>query len=122
MDLSEDAAQRRALPSLNVERRVVLQIQNSKRLLQILGGQAPIVVMITLIGVNGWQMAVRPDISGSNDTFDRDPVFIPETLIATFDGNRDVEAKVILNLSWNAAGWPSSPNFDDSGRWTGGGR
>ncbi|TQF77375.1 hypothetical protein FK498_12975 [Elioraea sp. Yellowstone] len=50
---------------------------------------------------------------------DRDVIAIPEHLIETLDGDIDRNAKPILDMIWQAVGWPEAQGFDDNGRWIG---
>jgi len=70
--------------------------------------------MLTLIGMKGWRIATSSD--GSAGPFDRDPLFIPELVLETFDGLNQDEVKPLIDCVWNAAGSPCSPNYDAQGR------
>jgi|GEM_PF-5358944 len=113
-DFSAEASQRASLPCPAFERTVLTQLYHGKKLFQYLGVAPPIVIMLTLTGMKGWRIATQH--SGSVGRFDRDPVFIPDLVLETFDGiNRD-EVKPILDIVWNAAGSPGSPNYDAHGK------
>ena len=77
----------------------------------------PIFVVLTLMNVRGYAFMQ----SGSH-TIDRDSLLIPEIMIETFPHNKydiEKELKKILDIFWNAVGFPYSPNFDSTGKWTG---
>jgi hypothetical protein len=83
-----EANQRASLPCPAFERTNSSELRHAKLLFQRLGVAPPIVVMVTMTGMKGWQIATQH--SGSAGTFDRDPVLIPELVLETFDGlNQD---------------------------------
>jgi hypothetical protein len=63
------------------------------------------------MGVAPWQS------TSALDVFDRDPLFIPESLIETFDHRAVVDARPLIDAIWNACGWVGSPHYDDHGVW-----
>ena len=114
---SEGANARHMLPAVPFERHVLRQVDYSKRLLQVTGAQPPIVIFLTMVGMKGWRMGVSPEIDIRHGAFDRDPQFIPEVIIETFDGNAESEARPLFDSTWNAGGWSGSINYDELGRW-----
>jgi hypothetical protein len=48
--------------------------------------------------------------------FDRDPVFMPELTLESFGGSVEDEVKPLLDVVWNAAGAPTSPNYEANGK------
>jgi predicted HTH transcriptional regulator len=50
---------------------------------------------------------------------DREALIIPEVMIEKFEAHVDKEMKNIFDVIWNAAGWPSSIHYDESGHWSG---
>jgi hypothetical protein len=117
--VSEESAKRTSLPSAWFEGNVVFSISGSMQILQGGGIQPPIVVLVTMLGMKGWRMGVPPDqSSGSYGALDRDPLFFPEIVIDTFGGDVAAKAKPLIDIVWNAAGWPASLNYDQTGKWT----
>lgn len=113
-DFSEEASRRSGLPCPAFERIVITQLRHAKALFRSIGLAPPIVIMLTMIGMKGWRIATRSD--GSAGRFDRDPLFIPELVLETFDGLNQDEVKPLIDCVWNAAGSPCSPNYDAQGR------
>lgn len=102
------------LPALGFERKVLAHIRGGKQVLRLLTVEPPIVMMLSFLGVKGWRMGLPPGYSSSaRDVFDRDPLFISETLLHTFDKTDVVDAKPLLDGAWNAAGWPGSIYYDE---------
>lgn len=85
-----------------------------------IGVEPPVVVMLSLLGVKGYVMAVS--MSRRFDTghpIDRDALLVPEVLVENREENVDKILRPIFDAVWNAAGWPHSINFDESGNWVG---
>jgi hypothetical protein len=79
--------------------------------------EPPFFLMLTLCNVRGYRMAphyrtLRP----VRETIDRDPAILPEVVIDNVSLPRDILLKPMLDSVWNAAGFPSSPNYV-AGRW-----
>lgn len=86
-----------------------------------LGAAPPIVLMISMLGVSGyqiWPYSVRGPHHPVHG-IDRDPLIIPETLVEDFDEDATVFMRPIFNAIWNAAGWPMAMTYDETGKWTG---
>jgi hypothetical protein len=113
-NFSEEASRRASLPSPAFERVTISQLYHGKKMFQYLGVAPPIIIMLTLVGMRGWRIMARSD--GSAGMFDRDPVFLPELVLETFDNLNQDELKPLLDTAWNAAGSAGSPNYDRDGR------
>lgn len=107
-----------ALPSVSFEIKLFEHIHHGKSLLQALSVAPPVVVMVSFVGVKGWRIGVSPEYATSAlDVFDRDPLLIPETVIESFEGTAENDARPLLDATWNAAGWRGSPHYDAEGKW-----
>lgn len=113
-DFSEEASKRLNLPCPAFERIVINQLRHAKLLYHAIDVTPPIVVMLSMAGMRGWQIAT--DSGRSRGTFDRDPVFVPELVLENFEGHNQDEIRPVLDCVWNAAGSPCSPNYDAQGR------
>jgi hypothetical protein len=87
---------------------------------QSLGAEPPIVILLTLWGVQGYIMAVNPSRWFRDDKpIDRDLLEIPETVVESFDVDAAEVLRPLFDTVWNAAGWSRSMNYDEQGTWTG---
>lgn len=106
------------LPSMSYEMGVINCVRHAQRLLQVVGALPPFILMVTISGAKGLGMAVPPaNWQYRTTTFDRDLVFIPETLVSAFGQVPEIVAKPLLDATWQAAGWPGSINYDDAGHY-----
>ena len=85
------------------ERTISTELRHAKLLFQCLEIAYTIVIhVLTMTGMKGWKIATQH--GGSAGTFDRDPVFIPELVLETFDGhNQDVLPllDIVLRCCWS---------------------
>ena len=106
------------LPGRAFEGRMFRHIDGGKRLLHSLGLEPPIVLFVSFTGLKGMQIGVSPEYRISERyVFDRDPLLLPETVIEAFGQTFEAEARPHIDATWNAAGWPSSPHYNDAGTW-----
>lgn len=96
-------------------------VGRSKVIARTVQAPLPLAMSITLTGMNGWQVwaqNLRPSTMVDMG-FDRDVVIVPDHLVETTDQDDDHDAKPILDMIWQAAGWPEAKGFDENGKWTG---
>lgn len=106
-----------------LERDMISALRNYLDLQRQLGAGPPTLVMLSLLGVRGYEIP-----NGSrrrHPPVDRDDLLVPETIIREDDLAADqLRADQVLqpafNAVWNACGYPSSPNYRQDGRWAGG--
>lgn len=78
----------------------------------------PIFVLLSLLGYKGYDMAASASYMRYESTpIDRDVLAIPEVLVEEYGTNPSEFMCPILDMVWNASGWPESPNFDEDGNW-----
>lgn len=102
-----------------LEERTVEALKRYLGLQRDLGVSSPVVVMLGLVGVRGYEMPggssryIRP--------VDRDDLVVPEALLEagpeSDDGKVGRALKRMFDALWNACGYAESPNFSDDGRW-----
>lgn len=111
---------RPVLPSCEIARTVRSKLSETRKIIPRIGADAPVAVGITLIGMRGWQIGARPDQYQRDEwVLDRDIVVIPDHLLESLDADVDHDAKPILDMIWQAAGWPAAQGFDENRKWTG---
>jgi hypothetical protein len=112
-DWSAEANKAARLPCPAFERAIIEQVYGAKQLFQRISVVPPFVIMVTMLGMKGWQIATQYGSSAS--VFDRDPMLIPEMVVEVISGTVQDETKPLLDAIWNAAGSPASPSYDDQG-------
>lgn len=97
-------------------------VENYLGLQRRIGAGPPVLVMLSLLGVRGYEI---PGGSGRRHRpADRDDLLVSETLIRedASDAARPGADRVLrsaFDAVWNACGYPSSPNYLQDGRWAG---
>jgi Putative DNA-binding domain len=86
--------------------------------LKSLGAAPPLVVMITLLDVEGFRFKNRDSLSAA-DKIDRNIVILPEIVFNSFEGDVAKTLKPAFDALCNASGWMRSFNYDQDGNWRG---
>lgn len=106
------------LPGLSFDENVQRVFDAMRRLYAGLMVEPPISVLLTLTGMRGWRMGAGNRFRfGDRPCFDRDPLLCPDVLLESLDGDVTDIARPLLDLAWNAAGFPQSQNYDQQGQW-----
>lgn len=86
-----------------------------------LGVEPPLFVMLSLLGVSGCAMAVDPSRLFLHEAhpIDRDSLVASEILVENFECDPAEVMRPVFDAIWNAAGWPRSMNYDETGQWVG---
>lgn len=100
------------------ERILIKQLPIYMQILQKIGIVPPLLLMLSLIGVEGYKIDLG--IRTSPHSIDRDALIIPEVLVEEFDCNPTNILKPIFDAVWNSVGMQYSLNYDTNGKWTGG--
>lgn len=91
-------------------------------MLQNLGIETPLALMVTFIGMRGYYMASSRATSEYYNRIEQDVLDIPEVIIDTYDVSREAIQKLLRPISdtlWNATGYSRSMNYDENGNWAG---
>lgn len=111
--------EKRYIPSIAYERELLKYLCIYLKLLKELSINPPIVIFLTLIGVEGFEMAV--DRTGlwpeKHYKIDRNVLQLPENLIDSYDTEPKDILRPMFDLIWNACGYEHSYNFDEKGNW-----
>jgi hypothetical protein len=93
------------------------------RLLRALGVEPPIFLMLSLVGVSGYQMLrrdVRYGYHAALRPVDRDALVVPEVMVESLEPDLytlQQRMRPLLDAVWNAVGLPHSLHYDESGNW-----
>ena len=100
-----------------LEKSAIKAFTSYAQLWSALGVEGPILVGLTLSGVQGRKIFGGPWPYGEIDAkFDRDILIVPEVVIDDLSIRADLALRPILDMVWNAGGWTQSPSYKD-GRW-----
>jgi hypothetical protein len=113
----------RSIPSTALEHALLTKTSELWRVQESVGIQPPVIVSITLTGVQDYHLAVDQRLyrSGwSGRPIDRDTIGLPPVLIEESSGaNLGVVLRPAFDALWQAAGWNECKHYDAQGNWTG---
>lgn len=111
--------ERLEIPSLKYEQELIEALPRLLSTQKGLGAGVPIVAMLSLVGVKGYRMAVDPRRRFVRDQpcIDRDVLAVQPLLLDSFEVDPASALRPAFDEVWNAAGWPRSLNYDESGVW-----
>jgi hypothetical protein len=83
-----------------------------------LGIELPIFIMLSFVGVSGYEMGVTPSPFAlkRGQPIDRDVLIIPEVMLEDFEFDPAEILRPLFDAVWNAAGWSRSMNYDETGK------
>jgi hypothetical protein len=102
------------------ELRLLQAVKKHMELQQFLGVEPPVFIMVSLLGVRGYKIDRGGYPSNYTEEIDRTNLIIPEVILDTFDAGNDHIAEVmrpVFDTTWNTANYPSSPNYDEGGKY-----
>ena len=124
--------EKRWIPSLAFEQRIVEGMANWLPAMQAVGAEAPVVLMMSLLNAKGYHMAVNPGYGGfGTHPVTRDHLHTSATVLESLslqaaDSNPKQYLAAMLrphfDAVWNACGYPRSIYYNQAGEWTGNNR
>lgn len=108
------------IPSILFEQKLIEAVQIFLDAQKKMDVPPPIVLMLSLLGVSGFIMAVKPslDICRVHQYLvDRDTLLLPEIIFDSFPSDVSSLLKPAFDAVWNAAGWPQSLSYNEQGEW-----
>lgn len=106
----------------SVESYVLQQLQHAWIILENLGVEMPLVVMMSVLGVKGKSLVVQrlgfydPPPNG-HFPVSKENLLIPATVAESYEQDLKVMAKPIFDILWNVGGWQRSLSYDETGIW-----
>jgi hypothetical protein len=108
--------------SLELEIQVLRRVPQYFAFLKNLGAQPPVILGLSLTGVEGYSMeillAAAPARAYRNRRIKNDTLFLPHVMANTFECSLDEVFKPAFDAMWRAAGWEGSIFYDNS-EWVG---
>ncbi len=109
------------IPSTYFEEETISAARRYLRALSTLGLDGPVLIFVSLLGVQGYVMGVSQRFFSTDQyPIDRDLLEVPEVLVEDLGKDPAGVLRPAFDAVWNAAGWHGSTNYDDAGNWTGG--
>ena len=115
-----ESNEKKIIPSVSLERALMRSLKEYLELAMHLDISTPMILYLTLLGVKGYEMAVRNRellIHDEISTIDRDILSITSQVIESYDTTSQKILRPTFDLIWNACGFERSLNFDTEGNW-----
>lgn len=108
------------IPTLVVEMSLIASVRGYLEALDQMEVPPPVIVMVTLVGVKGYDLAVSHRHARvlllERTSIDRDELILPEVQIDDFACDVAAALRPIFDAVWNAAGWDRCRTYDASGQ------
>lgn len=105
------------IPATTYEEEVIAMLPRYLALAERIGVEPPIVLMLSLVGVNN--LAIEAPTSPFSvrrpDPIDRDVLMLPDILLDSFQCDVAKVLKPAFDVLWNTAGYARSINYDEQG-------
>ncbi len=108
------------IPSIAYEQDLMQALTGYLELQKVLQLNPPILVMLSLLDVQGYKMTSSPigrDYD-SEQEIDRANLLIPEIFVESYDIQASVILRPAFDAVWQACGYARSLNYDKDGNWT----
>ena len=107
------------IPSVSYEEELISALQGFLAFFKKLNVDLPIVLFLTLIGVEGYELAIDRIRFWpmKSEKIERDILLLPEALIESYDVKTPAILRPIFDSVWNSCGFAKSFNYDSSGEW-----
>ena len=103
------------------EKFLIVELKKYLKILEYIGVQPPISVMLSLVGAKGYGLIVT---DGSGDSFslhaiDRDMLMLPDGLVQSYEDHADLILKPAFDALWQSVGYERDRFYRESnqGRW-----
>jgi hypothetical protein len=108
------------IPSIVFERELIGAVRLYLDVQKKMTVPPPISILLSLMGVSGYNMAVKQGIDSWNEIrhpIDRDTLILPEIIFESFPSDIARALRPVFDMVWNATGFSLSLNYDDQGEW-----
>jgi Putative DNA-binding domain len=113
-----EANPRGGISSAYLEKFVIEGVRRYLKVMQSLGIEPPVFVMLSLLGVKGFTLATANDAWFDNSyVLDRDALLLPDRLVEDLEEPADKILQEVFDAMWQAAGFPQCRHYTN-GRWS----
>ncbi len=120
LSFSIRARNRKQIPSVSFEQKILDGLPEWVGLLRAGGATLPMVIMLSLLGVDGYSLGVDDRFRHfeTREINQRD-LILPEAFWEDESQSFASVLRPVFDVVWNAAGYAGSLNYDESGQWVG---
>jgi hypothetical protein len=111
---------KKIIPSQAYEELIWRNLTRLLKAQQDMGAQTPVLVMLSILGVEGYAMATSHyQFAGRVNRIERNDLLLPEVLLEDINTPAQRIMRPIFDAVWNACGFARSMNYNEAGDWTG---
>ncbi|MCC6626545.1 MAG: ATP-binding protein [Chloroflexi bacterium] len=116
--LRPDPSGHRHIPILVLEHELIDKLPRYLAAQQALGIEPPILIMVSLLAVEGRTIPRMSRTERVTHPIDRPTLNVPAISVDTYDGDMGMALRPAFDTIWNAGGYPRCPHYDEAGQWT----
>ena len=110
------------IPSFEYEKRIINSIKRYLKIFDKLNVDFPIIIMLSLIGVEGFKMGISKELEWKltihrGYSIDRENLIVDEVIMNTKEEDIPKLVKPIFDTIWNACGYQHSFNYNEEDVW-----
>jgi hypothetical protein len=112
----------KSIASVDFEKRIIDCVDRCLGALRDIGAQAPVFILVSLLGVSGYSMGVEPSrwFVRERRSIRQADLLLPDVVAEAFDDDPATVLRPALDAVWQATGFPGSIYYDDkTGKWVG---
>jgi hypothetical protein len=103
------------IPSTKLEIELIAAVRRFTALQKRLGISPPVVVLVSLLNVDGFVLAVNEKHGYSSSAVDRPHASLPSVVINNYEDRAETVLRPVLDTLWNAGGWDRCHDYDEDG-------
>ncbi|MBI5595752.1 MAG: ATP-binding protein [Elusimicrobia bacterium] len=108
----------RPLYGYRVEDCVLTFLRNAFPFCRLVGVDAPMVIMVSILGVKNYALVHSPhEVRSTLRPIGRDVLVLPEIVVRDLSDSPEVVMRSAFDAMWNASGWSASPYYNQQGEW-----
>lgn len=103
------------IPSTKLEIELIAAVRRFTALQKRLSISPPVVVLVSLLNVEGFVLAVNEKHGYSSSAVDRPHASFPSVVINNYEDRVETVLRPVLDALWNAGGWDRCHDYDAAG-------
>ena len=116
LNIHSDKPEEKLVNGFEFDREANTPLPNLLKVMETLGIEPPIFLMMSLVGVDGYRINVRRT-EYAQHSIDRDILLFPEVLIEDYTTPSEIIVKDVLDRFWQAGGYLNSGSYNTDGTW-----
>lgn len=105
-----------SIPISVIECKIIYSLERFIIVQEELGVHPPILIMLSLLGVQGFVMMYSEQIWSNNHPIEHNNLILPDIKLQSFNYNAWEIMKPAFDMIWNAVGILSSINYNENGK------